>query len=781
MASRAVVVTTWPVGPVREGGARRLVSLCSALAEQDVDVTIVALGASGHGVRWSRLARGVRQVTVARSGAHAAADERVARELGEPCPDFVAADTVRLTPRFGELLRDALVGADIVVANGPWLVLSLDGCWDGPLVYDAAGTTLGGSPSTAVDEVLRTLERRALARAAFALAVSAEEAQILLGRGPLAADAIVVAPQLVDPAQFREPERAARRVKRRVFSAAFTAACFGGAATDAVQTAERVVALAAELVAVRFVVGGAAAGALAGRAVPANVAIVDEGAEETYRWMLGTVDVVLLPPAGAADVLLDAVAGGAAIVAAPAALRGTPELQSLVELAEPSGWAEAIRRVAALPDAEVEARVRETQRVVAITHARQPFVAEMLARTGVAVRANVRKPSLSARTALRAVVAAPGDAARPVARYSLAATSTLEVVICSRGSAGEVGQEIVVAPHAIKRRIPRTPVEREGEDAALEEASWLNPALADGLAYALRRASIAVAVGPYAHGALRSAWSGPLVYDAPRVEYAHAVAGRAAGRAGAQRLQRVAELERACARDATAVFAACAEDAELLLQLYGLDRARVSVVPPGLAGAPPYAGHAARAQAKTGSTLAGRTVAVFVAADAADVLGVTRLEPIASALPEVLFVVVGAIPSQARAALGPQRPENIQFTGPADEASYRTLLAVADLAVHPVERESGVSYAVADYVGAGLPLVSTRRGARGWNIVDRDEAHVAELAAFPRRIREVLADPARSEVAALRLRLRLSDENGGTLAARLTQALEQFTPGLVSA
>jgi hypothetical protein len=779
MPLRAVVVTTWPAGPLREAGARRLVSLCSALAEQDVDVTIVALGASGAGVRWSRLARGVRQVTVARSSAHAAADERVARELGGPCPDFVAADTVRLTPRFGELLRDALVGADIVVANGPWLVLSLEGCWDGPLVYDAAGTALDGNPSAAVDEVQRTLERRALARAAFALAASAEEAQILVARGPLAADAIVVAPPLVDPTQFREPERAARRVKRRVFSAAFTAAIFGGTATDAVQTAERVVALAAELVAVRIVVGGAAAGALAGRPVPANVTLVDDTDEETYRWMLGTVDVVLVPSAGAADVLLDAVAGGAAVVAAPVALRRTPELQPQVELAEPSGWAQAIRRVAALPDAEVEARVRETQRLLAITHARRPLVAEVLARIGVAVRVNGRQPGLAGGAALRAVVATPGDSPRPVARYAAAATPTLEVVICSRGSAGEAGEEIVVAPHAIERRVPLTPVERE--DAALAEALWLNPALADGLAYALRRASIAVAVGPYTHRALRSAWSGPLVYDAPRVEYAHAVAGRAPGRAGAEHLQRVAELERACARDATAVLAACAEDAELLLELYDLDRARVTVVPPGLAGAPAYAGHAARVQAKTGSTLAGRTVAVFVAADAADALGVTRLGPIASALPEVLFVVVGAIAPQVRATLGPQRAENIQFTGPADEATYRTLLAVADLAVHPVERGSGVSYAVADYVGAGLPLVSTRRGARGWNIVDRDEAQVAELAAFPHRIREVLANTARSEAGAMRLRQRLIDESGGTLTTRLTQALEQFTLGLVSA
>ncbi|HTW82743.1 MAG TPA: glycosyltransferase [Candidatus Sulfotelmatobacter sp.] len=764
------MVTTRAVGPLRGGSGRRMASLCVALAEQGIDVTVVALGASGTGTRWTRLAHGVRQVVVARSDEHAATDARVAAELGRPCEELVAVDALSLTPRFGAVLRDALRAADVAIVNGPALVESVAASWDGPFVYDAAGAS--SSDRTTYGRALHALELRGVRRAGLVLAASADEADVLAAHGVVARDAIVVVPILVDPAGFRSVERAPRRLKRQSYArgpvALFYADADAGA--DVGAAAERLAFAAAALPAVQLIVGGEAARSLAGRGVPAGVTLVDGDDEESYRWMLSTVDVALCPLAGETGTVLDAVAGGAAVVVAPAVLDTLGALRASVEVAAPDGWPAAIERVLAAPDAELEARVHASQRALASVHGRGPIVGalagclrELVAVAGPGSRAAVP----------RVVVAAGADSGRAIARYG-ARQDALDVVVCSRTDAVQEADELVVSD-VLVRRVPPTSVET-ARGAAGSDVPWLNPAFTDALAHASLGAVLAVSVGPFAHRALRATWPGPLVYDAPQVAYLAALATAAP----AASLQRVAESERACARDAAAVLCACEEDAQLLVALYDLDPARVTVVPPGLAGAPPYASRAQREAAKAGSTLAGRTVAVCVLATPGDASALAPLGRIAAQTPHVLFVVVGAAAPAARTALGAELPGNVQFAGN-DAATLATVFAIADLAVHPSAAPSGISYAIADYVGAGLPLLCTPRAARGWAIADRLEAEIAEPDELPERLRRVLAEPLEAELGAERLRARLA-RRAGPLDARAVHGLiGERAMGLVSA
>lgn len=768
---RVVVVTTRAVGSLRGGFGRRMGSLCVALADQGLDVTIVALGAAGNGTRWTRLAHGVRQVVVSRSDEHAAADAKVTVDLGRDCEELVAVETLRLTPDFARVLRDALRAADVAVVNGPGLVEPVAALWNGPLVYDAAGTS--SSERTTFGQALHALELRGLRRAALALAASAEEAAALAAHGVLPHEAIAVVPLLVDPAGFRSVERAPRRLKRQSYADGPVALLHADA--DAAAAADALVTAVGNTSRVHLIVGGEVARALTRKPIPPGVTLIDGTDEESYRWMLSTVDVALFPQPGDAGTLLDAVGGGAAVVVAPTVLEVVPELREHVEVARADGWVAAIERVVATPDTEVEARVREAQRALARVHGRGAITGDLIVRLGVLAQ-SAGEPSRAA--VPRVVVATGAGAARVSARYAVH-RSALDVVVCSRTE--EVGQadEIVAAPDVLVRRVPPTPLEA-ARGAVASDAPWLNPAYTDALAHASVGGALAISVGPSTHRALRAAWSGPLVYDAPQAAYLAALAARVPGAASMSELQRIAESERACARDADVVLCACEEDAEMLIALYDLDRARVVVVPPGLGGTPPYAGRAQREAAKAGSTLAGRTIALCLLAGASDASALAPLGRLAAQAPHALFVVAGAAASAARATLVVELPANVQFAG-SDAATLATVLAIADLAVHPSAASNGVSYAIADYVGAGLPLVCTPQATRGWQIADRLEANVADASALHARMLRVLDDPLEAERAAERLRARLTQRGAVLDHPAVQRLLSERALGLVPA
>jgi glycosyltransferase involved in cell wall biosynthesis len=727
MAPRLVVVTTSPAFPPRGDHERRTLDFCYALAEQAADVSIVCFG-DGVGVAVARLARGLRQLTVGRA-------------------DPAAAQ------RFADVCRDACWGADAVIATSAAVVSAVAGLWNGPLVLD-----LG-------DAAAPTLNDGVVAAVALVLVSSSEAAAGLAADGKVARDAIVVVPTIVEPQTFRPPDRATRRLHRRAMAAEPVALFVGGADAASLAAGDQIAAAAARMPEVRFAFGGELSRAFAQHARPANLSLLAPLQEEGSRWIYAIADVVLLPIDGSAGALFDAVVGGATLIGPRSAFHLAPHLVPFAELVEDGDWSGAIHRALERPDAETEARARGAQRVVEEQHAPLRVVGPLLARiVALAPPRNREVP----RPTPRVVVAS--DRARSGRYQGLG--RRWDVVICSSSESATAGEELLVAPNVLERRVPLGAFV-DGSGARYESVGWLEPAYGDLLDRSTRGARVAVAAGPSVHAALRAEWDGPIVYDAQRVEYV-TLAGRFADswRHDA-RLQHMAEIEGRCARDAALVVVACREDAGLVAELYGVQGERIAVCPPGIDAGLPRVERAARAQAKAASSLAGKTVAVYAAEAAVDVRGVVELAEVARVMPDVLFVVLGDVAARAG---GERRPENLQFAGRVDEATYRSILGLADLAVHPGGRLSGAAAAIGDYIATGLPLVATPAAIRGWNLVDGQDAQVVASAEFPARIRAVLADPGRAESLTVRLRERLERECGGAALARLVD--ERF--GLVA-
>src|SRR5262249_45887070 len=132
-------------------------------------------------------------------------------------------------------------------------------------------------------------------------------------------------------------------------------------------------------------------------------------------------------------------------------------------------------------------------------------------------------------------------------------------------------------------------------------------------------------------------------------------------------------------------------------------------------------------------------IAVFLAsAHPPNVEAAQVIVDLAPRLPRVAFLLAGS----HTARLSPVTVSNVACLGHLDDAALASLLSVADVALNPMGSGAGTTLKVATYLAAGLPLVTTPFGARGYGIGDGEHALLAPLERFREGILGVLEDPA---------------------------------------
>lgn len=286
----------------------------------------------------------------------------------------------------------------------------------------------------------------------------------------------------------------------------------------------------------------------------------------------------------------------------------------------------------------------------------------------------------------------------------------------------------------------------------------------------LEEAGVVQVEGPYGFRAVRERLA-PRRERVPTVLVCHNVEGRLArvNQPGATGLQRtVAALEGRAAREADGVIALTAADREALVADYGVDPARVRIIPCGVdLGYFRPVPAAEREAAKAQLGLAGRTVAVFTGARyRPNVEAVRRLEAMAAGngLPDGLVIlVVGRVGEVARAG------RHLMPTGFVPEmAPY---LRAADMAVVPMESGGGMHLKVLEFLAMGLPVVATRLALRGLDGGLPDGITTCPPGDMPEALAAWAVDPARRDAAGARNRTWVADRYGWERIAERRSAL----------
>lgn len=99
---------------------------------------------------------------------------------------------------------------------------------------------------------------------------------------------------------------------------------------------------------------------------------------------------------------------------------------------------------------------------------------------------------------------------------------------------------------------------------------------------------------------------------------------------------------------------------------------------------------------------------------------------------DTVFLIVGGVGE------GQKSRGNVLFTGYAKNIDI--FLRASDLAINPLISGSGTSLKMLEFMAAGLPVVSTPVGARGFDIKNREQAIITSTADFNHWIHEVFND-----------------------------------------
>ncbi|MEQ8822103.1 MAG: glycosyltransferase family 4 protein [Sumerlaeia bacterium] len=231
-----------------------------------------------------------------------------------------------------------------------------------------------------------------------------------------------------------------------------------------------------------------------------------------------------------------------------------------------------------------------------------------------------------------------------------------------------------------------------------------------------------------------------LAYDAHNVECRMARDMFGTGLRGRWATGRVRARERALARESSVIFACSDEDAEVLSELYYLDRSKIVVVPNGVDvrdTAPAKDMNARHAARETAGIAGPRPAILFIGSFHPPNMEAARfiIEKLAPIVDEADFLIAG---KACQAFDGQPMPDNVKLLGLVDEETKRALLQGCDAAINPMFSGSGTNLKMLDFLASGLPVITTDTGARGLALEHREHAMIADEARIPHAVEEVL-------------------------------------------
>lgn len=348
-------------------------------------------------------------------------------------------------------------------------------------------------------------------------------------------------------------------------------------------------------------------------------------------------------------------------------------------------------------------------------------------------------------------------------RLAQALTDHFDVEIVSLTTTGAAAARRAVAPGLTEATVPQSPAHALAEQELSRSVGWVpvtdlaatlfdrrTPALEEALAEAAAGAAGAVLSHPFLLPALaRAAPELTLIYDAHNVEARQKADVLPADASGRRLLELAERVEGTAARKAVAVSACSEADAGALAGRYGIDPARITVVPNGVdctaigfVALPRRRELAARWLATFGrlgrARVRPRHLALFVGSwHPPNLEAAERIMAYAPRLPHVSFVLAGSHAERYRRW---RLPDNVIALGRMSDGAKRRLLAAAEVALNPMAAGSGSNLKLAEYMAAGTPVISTAFGARGYAVRPSQHYLEAELNEFPTAILELLGD-----------------------------------------
>jgi glycosyltransferase involved in cell wall biosynthesis len=248
-------------------------------------------------------------------------------------------------------------------------------------------------------------------------------------------------------------------------------------------------------------------------------------------------------------------------------------------------------------------------------------------------------------------------------------------------------------------------------DVSMPLLSGRTPEFGRRLEAAVRGAFAIVVSHPYLYDeAGKYAGDSILIYEAHNVEYD--LKNRMLPPAAKRLLDETFRVEKSCCEKSRLVIACSQEDAARLSELYSVDPSKFVIIPNGVDTrqvqfTPPEV----RNKNKMDAGIGDEFLALFIGSwHLPNLEACEEIFRLAEKLPEIKFLLAG---SQCNAFQGRVLPRNVGLLGILSDGEKHVLEGLVDIGINPMRSGSGTNLKMYEYMAAGIPVITTRFGARG--------------------------------------------------------------------
>lgn len=233
-----------------------------------------------------------------------------------------------------------------------------------------------------------------------------------------------------------------------------------------------------------------------------------------------------------------------------------------------------------------------------------------------------------------------------------------------------------------------------------------------------------------------------VIYDSHNVEGYLRCTLLDDGGVGTEIVREVVCVEAELCHFADIVLACSSEDIDLFHKFYNVPFGKMRIVPNGVfTEKMTPVSDAEKRQIKKQLGLESRTTSIFIGSNYVPNVEACNfiIEELAPNLPEMVFIIAGGVGDGCDKSLL-SRVGNVKITGFLTEQEKYTYLAASDMALNPMFSGSGTNIKMFDYMAVGLPIITTKIGARGVTEVDTVGIMVRDKSRFTSSIQEAVSD-----------------------------------------
>jgi len=196
------------------------------------------------------------------------------------------------------------------------------------------------------------------------------------------------------------------------------------------------------------------------------------------------------------------------------------------------------------------------------------------------------------------------------------------------------------------------------------------------------------------------------------------------------------EKEKYAVENADAIFAMSQEDMDRLTEVFSVAKAKVHVIPNGVnVSTFTPSSKEEREKTKERLGLCKKKVVLFTGwIHPPNFEAVEEILKMSDKIKneDIIFLVAGRVGDSFK------NRENVLFTGYADD--IQNYFKAADIAINPMMSGSGTNLKMLEYLAAGIPTITTKIGARGFDVKNGKDLLISEIEDFPEWINDLLND-----------------------------------------